>query len=65
MPSDNRNQQVGKNSPNKGESTANSSRAGRKAPGTRWGTLQDWRTASNDARNTSGRHGHAIRDGRQ
>jgi len=36
----------------------------RKAPGTRLGTLQDWRTADNNSGKTFGRHGHTIRDGR-
>jgi len=35
----------------------------RKAPGTRLGTLQDWREGSGKS-GVSGRHGHAIRDGR-
>ena len=35
----------------------------RKAPGTRLGTLQDWR-GSNNSGNVSGRHGQMIRDGR-
>jgi hypothetical protein len=35
----------------------------RKAPGTRLGTLQDWRGGSVKS-SISGRHGHAIRDGR-
>jgi hypothetical protein len=33
----------------------------RKAPGTRVGTLVDWRRASHTI---SGRHGHVLRDGR-
>jgi hypothetical protein len=36
----------------------------RKAPGTRVGTLQDWRSADNNSGKMSGRHGKAIRDGR-
>jgi len=36
----------------------------RKAPGTRLGTLQDWREGSGKS-GVSGRHGAAIRDGRQ
>lgn len=35
----------------------------RKAPGTRVGTLQDWRGEGNSGK-TSGRHGQSIRDGR-
>lgn len=37
---------------------------GHKAPGTRLGTLQDWRGGYNSSRQASGRHGHTIRDGR-
>lgn len=36
----------------------------RKAPGTRLGTLQDWRGIDNNSRKTSGRHGQSVRDGR-
>ena len=36
----------------------------RKAPGMRLGTIQDWRQASGKQVRTSGRHGHAVRDGR-
>jgi hypothetical protein len=35
----------------------------RKAPGTRLGTLQDWRGGSGKS-GDSGRHGQTIRDGR-
>lgn len=35
----------------------------RKAPGTRLGTLQDWREGSGKSE-VPGRHGHSIRDGR-
>ena len=35
----------------------------RKAPGTRLGTLEDWREGSGKSGEAS-RHGHAIRDGR-
>jgi hypothetical protein len=35
-----------------------------KAPGTRVGTLQDWRGADNNSGKVSGRHGNSIRDGR-
>ena len=36
----------------------------RKAPGTRVGTMLDWRGGSNGSRKISGRHGHTMRDGR-
>ena len=36
----------------------------RKAPGTRLGTVQDWRSADNNSGKISGRHGNTIRDGR-
>jgi len=36
----------------------------RKAPGTRMGTLEDWRGGVNNSGKTSGRHGQSIRDGR-
>ena len=36
----------------------------RKAPGTRFGTVQDWRGADNNTGKLSGRHGQSIRDGR-
>lgn len=36
----------------------------RKVPGTRMGTLQDWRGASNTSGKTAGHHGQSIRDGR-
>ena len=36
----------------------------RKAPGTRVGTIQDWRGADNSSGKTTGRHGQSIRDGR-
>ncbi|HXD31529.1 MAG TPA: hypothetical protein VN643_10455 [Pyrinomonadaceae bacterium] len=36
----------------------------RKAPGTRAGTLQDWRQGSTKSPGSSGRLGKAIRDGR-
>ena len=36
----------------------------RKAPGTRVGTMLDWRGVSNGSGKISGRHGHTIRDGR-
>ena len=37
---------------------------GRKAPGTRLGTLNDWRHASANSGKPAGRLGHGIRDGR-
>jgi hypothetical protein len=46
------------------ETRASSRQSTRKAPGTRLGTLQDWRTADNNSAKTLGRHGHTIRDGR-
>ena len=36
----------------------------RKAPGTRMGTLEDWRSASNNSGKAFGRHGQSVRDGR-
>ena len=36
----------------------------RKAPGTRMGTVQDWRGVNTNSGITSGRHGQSIRDGR-
>jgi hypothetical protein len=33
-----------------------------KAAGTRYGTFTDWREGRSE--NSSGRHGHAVRDGR-
>lgn len=63
MPSNNRKQQVRQTSTGQRPSTLSSARTDRKAQGTRWGTLEDWREASNGAESTSGRHGHAIRDG--
>lgn len=65
MPSNNFNQQVRRTSAAKGQCTVTSFRVGRKAAGTRWGTLQDWRESSNGTAKNSRRHGHAIRDGRQ
>ena len=38
-------------------------KSGRKAPGTRYGVLIDWREGSTKPGKTSGRHGHALRDG--
>jgi hypothetical protein len=36
----------------------------RKAPGTRLGTMLDWRGGAKKCGKSSGRHGHGIRDGR-
>jgi hypothetical protein len=36
----------------------------RKAPGTRYGTWQDWRGVSERTGKVSNRHGNVIRDGR-
>ena len=36
----------------------------RKAPGTRLGTLLEWRSDANKSGKLQGRHGHGIRDGR-
>lgn len=36
----------------------------RKAPGTRWGTVTDWREGSNKTGEIAGRYGRALRDGR-
>ena len=36
----------------------------RKAPGTRLGTVQDWRGENNSSGKAVGRHGQSIRDGR-
>ena len=57
-----RNQQTQKNSSTK-QVTA-SRNPGRKAPGTRVGTLNDWRQASGNSGKPAGRHGQSIRDGR-
>ena len=65
MPSNNLNQQVRHPETGKVQSTVSSSRNGRKAAGTRWGTVENWREASKGAEKTSTRHGHAIRDGAQ
>ena len=46
----------------KPELTATSRKPGRKAPGTRYGTIEDWREGSNKA--VAGRHGQTVRDGR-
>ncbi|HET6979319.1 MAG TPA: hypothetical protein VFI24_23510 [Pyrinomonadaceae bacterium] len=36
----------------------------RKAPGTRVGTIQDWRAANGNSAKPLGRHGASVRDGR-
>jgi hypothetical protein len=60
----NLNQQSAEKSPKK-ETTATSSRKrDRKAPGTRMGTLADWREGSASGAKPSSSHGRAIRDGR-
>ena len=41
-----------------------SRKSSRKAPGTRFGTVEDWREGSNKTGKISGRHGHTLRDGR-
>lgn len=57
-----RTQEKQKDSSGKLESMADTSRKSvRKAPGTRIGTLVDWREASRD---NSGRYGYVVRDGR-
>lgn len=35
-----------------------------KVAGTRYGTFEDWREGSSRSENNPGRHGQAIRDGR-
>jgi hypothetical protein len=65
MPSNSLNQRVRQTSTAKGQSTVRSCRTNRKAAGTRWGTLENWRAASNGAKNASGRYGQTIRDGGQ
>jgi len=39
-------------------------KSARKTPGTRLGTLDDWRGGSTKPGKTSSPHGHTIRDGR-
>jgi hypothetical protein len=60
MPTVNQEQRV----TTKSSSTKSSFGNDRKAPGMRLGTLEDWRQASGKQARTSGRHGHAVRDGR-
>lgn len=55
---------MGKSSSMKREPSSSVSKAVRKAPGMRLGTLEDWRVASGKSAGTPGRHGHAVRDGR-
>jgi len=62
MPSNNKQHEMGSKSTAKRELQAGKSI--RKAPGTRLGTLQDWRGADHNSAKLSGRHGHSIRDGR-
>ena len=59
MPMNNKARKLQDTSTAKRESMTSQSR--RKAPGTRLGTLQDWRGGS---AKVLGRHGHTIRDGR-
>lgn len=56
-------QGMGKNSTAK-PGASSFRKSNRKAPGTRLGTLEDWREGSNKSGKISGRHGNAIRDGR-
>jgi hypothetical protein len=53
---------TGKAATGKKESNAAVGKSVRKAPGTRMGTLADWR--SDGSGKTAGRHGRTIRDGR-
>ena len=65
MPSNKQVQNVRVKSKGKHQAVTNASHGvGHKAPGTRLGTLQDWRGGYNSSRRASGRHGHTIRDGR-
>jgi len=65
MPSNKHVQNAQVKSTGKEQTVANARRDfGHKAPGTRLGTLQDWRGGYNSSRRASGRHGHTIRDGR-
>ncbi|HEV8427538.1 MAG TPA: hypothetical protein VGQ41_06470 [Pyrinomonadaceae bacterium] len=64
MPTNKDQQQIANESAGKRELKANSLRHTRKAPGTRVGTIQDWRAANSSSGNLSGRHGNSIRDGR-
>lgn len=62
MPMTNKTRKMQHTSTAKRESVTSQSR--RKAPGTRVGTLLDWRGDSNGSAKIMGRHGQAIRDGR-
>lgn len=62
MPNSQKATNMQENSPLKRESITTQS--GRKAPGTRLGTMLNWRGGSNGSGKISGRHGHTIRDGR-
>lgn len=48
----------------RGPRTSSLRQSGRKAPGIRYGTWEDWREGSTRCGKISGRHGHVIRDGR-
>lgn len=52
------------NQPMKRNHESSVRKAVRKAPGTRVGTIQDWRGANNNSGKSSARHGQSIRDGR-
>ena len=61
----NNNVQLQENSTAERQSMTNSFRqSGRKTPGTRLGTWEDWREGSRRSGKSPGRHGHVIRDGR-
>ena len=62
MPMSNKTRKMQNASTAKRQSMTSQSR--RKAPGTRLGTLIDWRGDSNGSGKIAGRHGQAIRDGR-
>ena len=65
MPTNEKPQVIGNQSLGKQDPAANNVRKPiRKAPGTRLGTVQDWRGADNNTGKLSGRHGQSIRDGR-
>ena len=58
-------QKLAADSAGKPELTVNSFGQGnRKAPGTRFGTLADWREGSHRNGEIRGRYGRALRDGR-
>jgi hypothetical protein len=57
-------QEVGKvPATNRQPVTSSVSRSTYKAPGTRFGTLLDWRAASPKTGETAGRYGRVLRDG--